>query len=607
MTGDMLFVLVVVAVAGALFVSGRMRLDVVALSVALSLVLGGVLTAPEALAGFGNPVVIMVAGLLVISDMLARTGVAHHIGRWLAEHARDSEVRLIVLLSLAVGVVGSFMTNTAVVAIFLPIVQSLANKTNLNASRLLLPLAYAGSVSGMLTLIATAPNVLVSAELEQSGAGPFGFFAFTPIGGAVLVVLVVYMLLVGRHFLPGRRVVPPQSLVRTIDDLVAEFGLQDTAHRVSVPVGSPLVGQTLAGAELGSKYDVRVVVLERTRRFARDVVATPAPEVEIRAGDTLVLHGARDRAEQLAADMQLPVLATRATDRERWLQEVGIAKVLIHPESNLIGRTLRAIGLRSIHGVQVLAVRRGGTMVEGFLDEKLQSGDAMLVVGSWKRIQQLRNALHDFVVLALPAEFDNVAPASNKAPVALAILLLMVALSAFEVVPVVVAVLIAGLLAVLTRCLSMPQSYGAIQWSAVVLIAGMMSVTLAMTKTGTAALVADLLVAGLGASSPYVMLSVLFALTSVMSMALSNAATALLLAPVAIRVAQAMEVAPHPFAMTVAIACSAGFVMPVSSPAMMLVVEPGKYTVADFVKVGVPMLVLTWIVTVLLVPVLHPF
>lgn len=607
MTGEIGFVLSVVGIAGGLLIASRVRVDVVAILVVLAFVLGGTLTPAEALAGFGSPVVVMIAGLLVISDMLARTGVAHFIGRWIGRHGRESEVRLIVLLSLVVGALGCFMTNTAVVAIFLPVVLTLGNKTSLTSSRLLLPLAYAGLVSGMLTLIATAPNMVVSAELERGGFEPFSFFSFAPIGGAVLLVFILYMVLVGRHLLPGERVTPPKTAARNIDDLLSEFHLLGSARRLLVPLGSPLVGQALETAEIGSRYETRVNLLERPGRFRRSIVTTPAAETEIRAGDVLVVHGTDEGTERLVREQGLRVLPTNSADREFWIQEAGLATVLVHPESSLRGRTLRGVGLRSSHGVQVLAVRRGGKVLEDFLDEKLESGDSMLVLGNWKRIRQLQQAIHDFVVLALPSEIKQVAPAWNRAPVAVTILIMMAALSALEIVPAVVAVMIAGLLAVATRCLTMQQSYSAIQWSTIVLIAGMMSITEAMTKTGAVDFIVDQLIAQVGGSGPYVMMSALFALTAVSSAVLSNTATAVLLAPIAIHTATSLAVAPQPFAMTVAIAASAGFVMPVSSPAVMLVVEPGKYRLADFVKAGVPMLVLTWIVTILLVPVLFPF
>src|SRR5690606_33168062 len=232
MSGEMIFVLCVIAFAGALSVPGKVRLDIVALLVVLALVLGGTLSPSEALAGFGEPVVITVAGLLVISDMLTRTGVAQHIGNRLARHGRHGETRLLILLTLVAAALGCFMSNTAVVAIFIPVVLSVANSTNMNAPRLLLPLAYAAMVSGMLTLIATTSNLVVSAELVRAGFAPFGFFSFSPIGLTVLIAFIIYIVTVGRRLMPGARVAPPKTPTRGVRDLLDEFELPGSAHRL---------------------------------------------------------------------------------------------------------------------------------------------------------------------------------------------------------------------------------------------------------------------------------------------------------------------------------------------------------------------------------------
>lgn len=607
MTSEMLFVFGVVFVAGALMVSGKVRLDIVALMVVLTFVLGGALTVPEALAGFGNPVVVMVAGLLVISEMLARTGVAHHIGKWITRYGGDGEVRLIIFLTLVVATLGCFMSNTAVVAIFIPVVLSVANKTNLNASRLLMPLAFAGIVSGMLTLIATPPNLVVSEELNRAGFEPFGFFSFTPIGAAVLCVFLVYIIVVGRHLLPGERFAPPKTPARSMQNLLDEFELAGTAHRLQIPMGSPLIGRTLADSQIGSEYNVWIVILEHTGRLSSGITTAPSAEVQIRGGDVLVVHGTREAADQVARDHNLSRLTVTDMDRARWIQETGIAKVLIHPESRLIGSTLRAIGLRRTYGIQVLGVRRRNEAMKDFLNQRIESGDAMLVIGPWNRIRQLQSELHDFVVLVLPAEIEHVAPTWQRSPAALVILALMVALAAFKIVPVVIAVTICALLAVVTRCLTMEQAYAGIHWSTVVLIAGMMSVAQAMVKTGAIELLAGNLVAGVGQAGPYVMLATLFTLAATLGMVLTSTASAILCAPVAIHAAEALEVSPQAFAMAVAIGASAGFVMPVSSAAVMLVVGPGKYRLRDFFKVGIPLLFLTGLIAIILTPLLFPF
>eukprot|EP00903_Cladosiphon_okamuranus_P003929 g3927.t1 len=570
--------------SGLMFVSGKIRLDIVALLVVLSLVLGGILTASEALAGFGEPVVIIVAGLLVISDMLVRTGVAHHIGKWIAHHGRGGEIRLLLLLIVVAATLGSFMSTTAVVAIFIPVVISISNTTNLNASRLLMPLAYAAIISSMVTLIATTSNLVVSAELVRSGFEPFSFFSFTPIGLTVLGIYIIYMLVVGRRLLPGDRVAPPKTAALSLRELLAEFDLPGRSNRLKVPVGSKLVGQTLGESGIGRDYEVLVIMIERFGPLGTGIASAPPADREIRSGDVLVIRGTDEAVENLRSAYELHTLPVSDINRARWTQATGIARVLIHPDSRLVGNSLRKIGLYSSYGVQVMGLRRKDKTLHDFLDTNIRSGDAMLVAGPWERIRQLQSKLRDFVVLALPAEIEQVAPSWQRAPVAIAILLLMVALSSLEIVPVAIAVLICALLAVATRCLTMEQAYGAIGWNTVVLIAGMMSIAKAITKTGAMDLLVGHLVAGIGPAGPYAMLAALFILTASLGMFLSGAAAAILLAPIAIEAAAALGVLPHAFAITVAIAASSGFIMPVSSSAVMLVMGPGKYRLRDFFK-----------------------
>lgn len=422
-----------------------------------------------------------------------------------------------------------------------------------------------------------------------------------------MVAFAIYMVLIGRHLLPGDRVSPPKTVASTFRELLLEFNLTGTSRRAEVSTESPLVGQTLATSDIASKYNVRVIVIERFGRLGTEVIATPPSELRIRAGDVLVLQGTAEDTRKLTEDCRLLARTVTDADRTRWTRAAGIAKVLVHPESRLIGSTIRKIGLRSAYGVDVLAIGRKNEALDDFMDRNLQSGDSMLVIGPWKRIRRLQSELHDFVVLAFPAEIEDVAPERQRAPIALLILALMVALSALNLVPVVIAVLIATLLAVLTRCLSMEDAYDAVHWNTVVLIAGMMSISRALDKTGSIELIVVQLVDRFATAGPYIMMSALFMLTVILSMVLSNTATAVLLAPVVIETATALNVSPYAFAMTVAIAASAGYLSPVSSPAVMLVMGPGKYRFADFMKLGIPMLVITWLITIAITPLLFPF
>jgi di/tricarboxylate transporter len=606
MNPELLVVCAILAGAAVLFASNRVRLDVVALLTVMALMLTGVMTPREALAGFGDPIVLLVAGLLVVGETLTRTGVAYSIGRWISRRAGSSETRLLVLMMGIAGLLGSVMSSTAVVAILIPVVLTLATRSNLNASRLLLPLSYGALISGMLTLIATTPNLVVSAELSSQGYEPFAFFSFLPVGLAVLAVGIAYILVVGRRLLPGEELTEPRTSRQTLDDLARGFGLEELRQRLRVLPGSPLIGRTLAQSGL-SEFHVRVIGIERAERFGTAYLTTPDPSLEIHVGDVLAAAVQPESVPALVEAQRLEILAVGEEEVERWRQVFGSAVVLVHPESSLIGCTLRDTEFRSRHGIHVQGLRRAGQVLQDFEGEPLAAGDTLLVQGQWHRIATLQGDTHDFVVLMLPLELDQVAPARQRAPLALLILAGMVLLSAFEIVPVVVAVLLAALATVFTRCLSMDDGYRAIHWSSLVLIAGMLPLADALQKTGGVELIIDGHGSGLGDVGPVSMLSVVFFLTAGLGLVLSNTASAVIMAPIAIQAAELLAVSPRPFAMGVAIAASAAFVTPVSTPVVTLVVEPGGYRFGHFLKAGLPLLLLTWLTTLLVVPVFFPY
>lgn len=602
----MLLVFGVLGGAAMLFASGRVRLDIVALLTLLILMLAGVLTPSEALSGFGSPVVILVAALLVVGEAITRTGIAHAIGRRLSRAAGASETRLLLLLMITAALLGSFMSSTAIVAIFIPVVLTLSAKTNLNASRLLMPLSFAALISGMLTLIATTPNLVIAAELAEQGYETFSFFSFTPVGLAVLAVGIGYMLVIGRHLLPGGAVSQPKSDRQTLSDIAEGFGIEGQRQRLRILPGSPLDGKTLAQAHL-SRFGVRVAGIEHAERIgAPSYIPTPNSQIVMRIGDVLAAAVPPDELTELCASQELESLPISEADTERWRQVFGLALVLVHPESKLIGKTLRESGFRTRHGLHIQGLRRSGNAIEGFDDEPFAAGDTLLVQGPWKRIDRLQAESHEFVVLRLPSELDEVAPARDRAPVAIGIIAAMVLLSAFEVVPVVVAVMLAALAVVFTGCLTMEDGYRAIHWSSIVLIAGMLPLADALEKTGGIDLIVEGLLETFGDAGPRAMMSVLFAMTAALGLVLSNTATAVIMAPIAIRAAEIFAVSPHAFAMVIAIAASAAFVTPVSTPVVTLVVEPGSYRFGDFVKVGGPLLALTWVVTIVVVPIFFP-
>ncbi|MEE4376027.1 MAG: SLC13 family permease [Candidatus Competibacteraceae bacterium] len=603
MTGDTLFVFALLLTTVVLFASDRLRLDVVAILVVLALMLSGVLSPVEALAGFGDPVVLLIAGLFVVSEGLFRTGIAYAIGNWLMRVAGTSELRLLVLLMLVVAGLSAFMSSTGAVAIFIPVALNLAARIGVSPTQLMMPIALASLMGGMLTLIGTPPNLVVNGQLTREGLEPFGFFDFTPIGLLVLLLGIVYMVLVGRRLLPkGSESSNALHDRLSLSDLADTYQITDQMHRLQIKPASPLIGNTVAQALLRTRYGVTVLGV------ARHTGIIPAlSHTELQAGMIIYGVGGQQEIAALAQGEDLQLLALAESQHHLMAQELGLAEVLLTPHSGMIGKTLSEVRFRERHGLTVLGIlRMGKPLVGDLIQAPLAFGDSLLMGGGWKQIALLQGAHRDFLVLNLPREMDEVAPARAKAPWALTIMLAMLTVMTFGLIPNVAAVLIAALAMGFAGCVKAKEIYSSVSWQSLVLIAGMLPMATALEKTGGLTLIVDSLVTSLGEYGPLALMAGLFVLTSVFSQFISNTATTVLVAPIAVGAAMGLSVSPYPFLMTVALAASTAFATPVASPVNTLVLGPGGYRFNDFVKVGVPLQVLVMVVTLLAVPLLFP-
>ncbi|MCO7545609.1 SLC13 family permease [Stutzerimonas nitrititolerans] len=608
MNVDLLLVLFLLASCVGLFVINKPRMDVVALLAMVALPLSGVIGVNEALAGFSDPSVVLIAALFVIGNGLVRTGIAYRLGDWLMRSAGSSETRLLVLLMLAVAGLGSVMSSTGVVAIFIPVVLSIAARMKVSPRRLMMPLAFAGLISGMLTLVATPPNMVVHSELRRAGLDGFAFFSFAPIGLAILVLGIGYML-PARRWLGGDTVQEVAVEQRdTLDILAQRYRLPERERRLRVLPGSVLANQALDELKLRSQYGINVIAIERQYKFRKQLLIATG-NTELFVGDVLLVDLASPAIGLLGAYEELGVESLQLSDSYYgdYSRELGLAEVALPPDSRLPGKTIQELGFRSTYKLNVVGVRRNHQALQGLLvDEKLKPADTLLVAGSWKHIHRLQGLSRDFLVLSLPAEIDDVAPAANQAPFALLGLAVMVGLMVSGLVPNVLAALIGCLVMGLFRCVDMDSAYKAIHWQSLVLIVGMLPFALALEKTGGIALAVSGLIGLFGDAGPHALLACLFLLTAVIGLFISNTATAVLMAPVAISTATQLGASPYPFAMIVALAASAAFMTPISSPVNTLVLGPGQYRFADFVRVGVPFTLLVMLVSVLLVPWLFP-
>ncbi|MDY0573274.1 SLC13 family permease [Pasteurella multocida] len=608
-TSSLFWVLLLLFGAIVLFVRNKIRMDVVALLVIVAFALSGILSVNEVLAGFSDPNVILIALLFIVGEGIVRTGIAYQVSEWLLKASKNNETKVLILLMLAVAVLGSFMSSTGIVAIFIPVVLVICQQMNISPKRLMMPLSVAGLISGMMTLIATAPNLVVNAELIRNTDFRFHFFDFTPIGLVVLTMGILYMLVARRWLTDPEEQTKKDTSRRSMNDLIDEYGLRERTKRLVVKKGSPFIGKNLDELHLRSSYGLNVLAIERWKRFRPMFIAALGTS-EIREKDILMMDSSHPEfdLEQFCQENHLEMAEIRSQSFSQQAKSIGMAEITLVPDSDCIGKTTSELRFRSQFGLNVVGVKRDGEVLVGnFSDVSYALGDLILVVGDWKAIAQMQHHAKDFYVLNYPLEMERAVPAATQAPHAVFAILTMVVLMVSGVVPNVIVALIACLMLGYFRCVDGKSAYESIHWSSLVLIVGMMPFSIALQKTGGVDLAVKLMLDAVGGLGLHAVLMSLFLLCAAVSLFISNTATAILMAPIAITIAHQLQVSPMPFAMIIAVAASAAFMTPVSSPVNTMVLGPGGYKFADFVKVGVPFTLLVMIVSVFLIPLLFPF
>ena len=593
--------------AGAviLLAGNFLRNDVVAVLIILALMFGGVLDVSEALSGFSSNAVIIIACMFIVGKAIIHTGIAQRVGEAIIRHGGTNEIRLLVMIMAAAATVGAFMSSTATAAIFIPITLSVAEKANLNHKRLLMPLAVASLISGMMTLVATTPNIIINSALRDKGLEVFSFFSFTPYGVAILVLAIAFMATVGQNLLAAKGSRVERKKEPSIDDLLRYHQVDKFEYYLRVHVNSDLAERSLASLQLGAQYHVVVLALQRVAANGRKEIDPARPETVLRPADLLMVIGNPENVQAFAEAFSLQVVKSSPARRRAFFQVVGIAEVMLNPDSSLIGKSLKETLFQTIFHSMVLGIRRKGeTLTEDIADIPLKFGDVLLVCGAWKEILRLGQNREQYLLLTLPQDRREYVPARNKEKLALGILAGMVALMVFNIVPAVTAILAACAVLVLTRCVPMTSIYEVVDWQTIVMIAGILPLALAMQKTGISAMVSSTFLELFASSGPYLVLAGLFLVTALMGSFMSNTAVAVLIGPMAIEVGQALNISPQACAMTVAVACSAAFISPLGSAVNMIVREPGGYTMKDYAKVGIPLLGLSLLATLFMVKVL---
>ena len=617
----MIIPIVVLAVSAVFFAIGRVRADVVALCALLALVLTNVLTPAEALAGFASPVVVMMAGLFVVGGAVLQTGLAKMMSGRIMALAGQSSGSIYLLVMLVTAVIGAFVSNTGTVALMLPIVVSIAASARTNVRTLLMPLAFASSMGGMLTLIGTPPNLVIDEALIEAGHEGLSFFSFLPVGVVCIIVGVLVLWPLSKYFLSKRDEAEETSRGRkSLNDLVGEYGLDIELTRCQLDTTSRLVGMKMADVDLYNQYGLTILERRQERmaqtRLMKNVSQTTVDANTVfETGDVLYLSGGRDRLKTFFADYQLNELKVADKDESSETQlefyDIGLAELVMLQGSRLVGRMIRSTALRAKYHINVLAIRRKGKYIrEELADEVLSVGDVLLVQGNWSDIARLEREEDDWVVLGQPLAEAAQVTLTYRAPLAGAILLLMVAMMVFDFIPVapVTAVLLAAVLMVLCGCFrNVEAAYKTINWESLVLIAAMMPMSVALEKTGASALLSHTLVDGLGVVGPVALLAGIYFTTSLLTLFISNTATAVLMAPIALSSAAEMGVSPYAFLFAVTLGASMCFASPFSTPPNALVMQAGRYSFMDYIKVGIPLQVIMGLVMLIVLPLLFPF
>ena len=590
MTFEITLTIAIVVIAVILFATEKLRVDIIALLVLLTLVLSGLIEADQAFLGFASPAVITVWAVYIVSGALFKTGVTDVLGGWISRLAGNSEPHLIAIIMLTCGTMSAFMNNIGATAMLLPAVVGISRKSGIRLSKLLIPLAFSSLLGGNMTQIGTPPNILATSILTERGLPSFEFFDFAPTGIIVFLAGVLYMVLVGRFLLPSHT---------NVEDAQAAK-LREYVTEVRVLADSRLVGLSLAEAHLNDESGLSVLAIVHEGKQVSRIDSETVIDVD----DLLIVSG--DVRSLIEADKRLGVVIE--SDFKFQLSDLDtesahVFEAVLPSRSQFSGRTVKEIRFRDRYGFTVLAIwRQGEVLVDRLGNVKLRAADVLLLKGARKNMQDLQQ--NNQVLVLEPLELES--QRNMKAPLAVGILGLVLLLTTFAGFHISTTMVIGSVLMVLTGCLTMDEAYQSIEWRSVFLIAGMLPLGAVMETTGTAQFLADGIVRFAGPWGPMAVLAGIYILAGLITEPMSNAAATVLMVPIAIDIALELGANPQSFVLAVVIGASTSFLTPVGHQSNVLVFGPGSYRFADFMRVGWLLNVVLVVVALLVIPLFWP-
>jgi di/tricarboxylate transporter len=597
MDSDIVIVLIILFAAVVLFATEIVPVDLVAILVMVTLIIFGIITPEEGVTGFSNPATVTVGAMFVLSAGLSKTGAVNTIGARLAALFKRNFTLGVIVLMLFAGLISAFINNTPVVAILIPVVIGAAASAKHSASKLLMPLSFASMFGGVCTLIGTSTNILVSSIAVSYGYDGFSMFEMTPLGLVFFAVGVVYMILAGIPLIPIRR---------SDIDLTSKFGMRDYLTEIIITEDSPSIGKKVFDAPFVKDLDIDVIAIHRKGlpydMTSKTVTLQPYDVLKVRC-DIDKIKAIKERVGiYLKSDLKFA--AEKDTD-----DNFKFIEAIIPPNSSLEGKTLKEVGFRNKYGATVLAIRhRGKVMREKLTSTELTAGDTLLIEVKEDRLSALRRMeARNMIPFLIISEMGITDFRKGKIIIAVVIIAGIVLAVSLNLLPIMIGALLGSILLVLTRCIDMNEVYDAIDWRIIFLLAGTLSLGVALEKSGAAALLSSFLTDTIGQLGPVAIVSVLYLITTLLTETMSNNASAVLLAPIAIAAANTLGVDHKPFLMAITFAASASFMTPVGYQTNTMIYGAGQYKFADFLKVGTPLNVIFWILATLLIPVFFPF
>ncbi len=584
-------VLAILLASLVLFITELVPADLVALGIMIGLILTGILTPEEAIAGFSNPALITVAAMFVLSAGLLRTGAVGFIGKKIIQISGKDEKKLLLSILLVVTFISTFINNTPVMMVFLPVILGISYQTEISPSKLLIPTSYATIIGGTCTLIGTSTNILVSFLIKKYGFPELKMFEFTPLGIIFAVAGILYIFFIGYHLLPRRA---------SVTGYISGDYIKEYLTEMEIIKGSSLAGKTLYEAIIKKYPEIKILQLIR----GEEILWTPLPSLVLKEGDVLLVRGSVTDIVSLYNKNEVELLPDLSSGEIKFReQDSTLAELVITPNSSLIGRTTRGVGFRNRYGVTVVAIQRHGIHIREKISQiRLRLGDTLLVLGDVDSIVKLRDC-EDFLLLE---GIEETVIYKDKAPIAIGIMLMVIVLAALGFMSILVLSLLGVMLMILTRCIPLKAAYRSVDMSLMILIAGTIALGTAMEKTHAAELIAHQLISIVGFLGPTAVLSAFYLLTSFLTAVMSNNATAVLLIPIAISTAASLGVNPKPFILAVMFGASADFSTPIGYQTNTMVYGPGGYKFIDYVKVGTPLNILFWILATLFLPYFWP-